>query len=41
MVEPKKNECANALKELKRLCKEFGFTTRMPKGSIAEGRNSK
>ena len=26
MIEAKKNEQANALKELKRLCKEFGFT---------------
>ena len=26
MVEAKKNERANALKEVKRLCKEFGFT---------------
>jgi hypothetical protein len=38
MIEAKKNEGANALKEVKRLCKEFGFTTGMPKGSIAEGR---
>jgi hypothetical protein len=26
MIESKKNEPANALKEVKRLCKEFGFT---------------
>ena len=26
MVEAKKNERTNALKEVKRLCKEFGFT---------------
>ena len=26
MIEAKKNERANALKEVKRLCKEFGFT---------------
>ena len=25
MFEAKKHECANALKEVKRLCKEFGF----------------
>ncbi len=31
MIEAKKNEGANALKEVKRLCKEFGFTTGMPK----------
>ena len=29
MVEAKKNERANALKEGKRLCKEFGFTAGM------------
>ena len=38
MTEAKKNERANALKELKRLCKEFGFTAGMLKGSLAEGR---
>ena len=38
MVESKKNERANALKEVKRLCKEFGFTAGMLKGSLAEGR---
>ena len=37
MVEAKKNECANTLKEVKRLCKEFGFMTRMLKGSLVEG----
>jgi len=26
MVEAKKNERANALNEVKRICKEFGFT---------------
>ena len=31
-------ERANALKEVKRLCKEFGFTAGMLKGSLAEGR---
>ena len=40
MVEAKKNELANALKEVKRLCKEFGFTAGMLKGSLAEGRRS-
>ena len=29
MVETKKNERANAIKEVKRLCKEFGFTDGM------------
>ncbi len=37
IVEAKKNECANTLKEVKRLCKEFGFTAGMLKGSLAEG----
>jgi hypothetical protein len=27
------------MKEVKRLCKEFGFTAGMLKGSIAKGRN--
>jgi len=38
MIETKKNERANALKELQRLCKEFGFTAGMLKGSLAESR---
>ena len=38
MFEAKKNERAIALKEVKRLCKEFGFTAGMLKGSLAEGR---
>ena len=37
-VEAKKNERVNVLKEIKRLCKEFGFTAGMLKGSLAEGR---
>lgn len=37
MVEAKKNERANALKEVKRRCKEFSFTARILKGSLAEG----
>ena len=41
MVEAKKNERANALKEVKLLCKEFGFTAVMLKGSLAEGRKKK
>ena len=41
MVEAKKNERANALKEVKRLCKEFGFTAGMLKGALAEGRRGK
>lgn len=38
MVKAKKNERAKALKEVKRLCKEFGFTAGMLKGSLADGR---
>ena len=38
MAEAKKNERTNALKEVKRLCKEFGFTAGMLKGSLADGR---
>ena len=41
MVEAKKNERANALKKVKRLCKEFGFTTGMLKGALAKGRSGK
>ena len=41
MVEARKNERADALKTVKRLCKEFGFTAGMLKGSLAEGRKSK
>jgi len=41
MVEAKKNERADALKTVKRLCKEFGFTAGMLKGSLAEGRKAK
>ena len=40
-AEAKKNERTNALKEVKRLCKEFGFTAGMLKGSIADGRKPK
>ena len=38
MIEAKENEYANILKEVKHLCKEFGFTAGMQKGSLAEGR---
>jgi hypothetical protein len=38
MIEFNKNERANAVKEVKRLCKEFGFTAEMLKDSLAEGR---
>ena len=38
MLEVKKNERAEALKTVKRLCNEFGFTAGMLKGALAEGR---
>ena len=38
IAQAKKNERPNALKEVKRLCKEFGFTAGMLKGSLSEGR---
>ncbi len=38
MVEAKKNEQANALKNVKRICKEFGFTAGMLKGSLTKSR---
>ena len=38
MAKAKKNEFKDALKEVKRLCKELGFTAGMLRGSIAEGR---
>lgn len=41
MAEAKKNERADALKKVKELCKEFGFTAGMLKGSLAEGRVKK
>jgi hypothetical protein len=41
MAEAKKNERTNALKEVKRLCKEFDFTTGMLKGALAKGRGEK
>jgi len=41
MIEAKKNERANKLKEVKRLCKEFGYTVFMLKGALAEGRGER
>ena len=41
IVEAKKNERTDALKEVKRLCREFGFTAGMLKGALAEGRSKK
>jgi len=34
--EAKKNEKAEALKTVKKLCKEFGFTAGMLRGSLKE-----
>lgn len=39
MVETKKNERANALQEIKHLCKEFGFTAGMLTGYIKATKN--
>ena len=38
IFEAKKNERADAVKEVKRLCKEVGFTAGMLKSSLAEVR---
>lgn len=38
MDEANKNESANTLKEVKRLCKEFGFTAGMLTGALEKGR---
>lgn len=38
MVEGKKNQHSNALKEVKHICMKFGFTSGMLKGSLADGR---
>jgi|TARA_B110000090_G_C13102433_1_gene339088 uncharacterized membrane protein (DUF106 family) len=37
MAEVKKNQHTIALKKVKELCKEFGFTVGMLKGALAEG----
>ena len=41
MIEAKKNERYNVLKEAKRLCKEFGFTVGMLTGSLTKGHGEK
>ena len=41
MLETKKSERTNASKEVKRTCKEFGFTAGTPKGLVAEVRKPK
>ena len=38
MAEAKKNERTAILRKVKELCKEFGFTAGMLKGSLAEER---
>ena len=40
MVEGKKNELCSALKEVKHLRMRFGFTARMLKGSLADGKKN-
>ena len=40
MAKAKKNERAEALKTVKRPCKEFGFTAGMLKGALAKGRGN-
>jgi hypothetical protein len=41
IVEAKKRERAEALKKVKEVCKEFGFTAGVLKGALAEGRKKK
>ena len=41
MVEAKKNDRASALKVVKRLCEEFGFTDGVLKGALADDRKKK
>tara|TARA_B100000925_G_C21704360_1_gene343769 strand:+ start:359 stop:535 length:177 start_codon:yes stop_codon:yes gene_type:complete len=41
LVKVKKSERDNILKEMKRLCKEFGFTAEILKSSLAKGRGEK
>jgi uncharacterized membrane protein (DUF106 family) len=41
MIEAKKNERTIALKKVKDLCKEFGFTAGMLKGALTEGRKKR
>ena len=41
MVEASKNESPNSIKEVKHLCKDFGFIATMLKGSLVKGREKK
>ena len=40
MTEVKKSERTDALKKVKELCKEFGFTAGVLKDALAEGRRT-
>jgi len=40
MVEIKKNELANSLKEVKCLCKKFSFAASMLKGALPDGQKN-
>lgn len=37
VIEAKKTECANALKEIKLFCKKFGVAAGILKGSLTKG----
>ena len=41
MIETMKNECTNALQELWRLCKEFGFAAGMLKSAFVKDEGEK
>ena len=41
MIEAKMNEPANEVKEVKLLCKEFGFSSGKLKSPLANGRGEK
>jgi uncharacterized protein (UPF0335 family) len=41
IVEAKRSEIANALKEVKRLCKKFGFTAGILKDALVKVRGEK
>lgn len=41
MAEAKKRERVEALKKVRKLCKEFGFTTGMLQGVLSKGRRTR
>lgn len=41
MDEAKKRDRTEALKQVKKLCKDYGFTAGMLKGALAQGRKPK